>query len=32
MDAGKLTAIDLFGVDGAKLKAREFQDLKLGPT
>ena len=29
MDAGKLTAVDLFGVDGAKLKSREFQDRSL---
>ena len=29
MDAGKLTAVDLFGVDGAKRKAREFQDRSL---
>ena len=29
MDAAKLTAVDLFGVDGAKRKAREFQDRSL---
>ena len=29
MDAGKLTAVDLFGVDGARRKAREFQDRSL---
>jgi geranylgeranyl pyrophosphate synthase len=29
MDADKLTAVDLFGVDGARWKAREFQDRSL---
>lgn len=29
MDSGKLTAIDLFGVDGARRKAREFQDRSM---
>ena len=29
MDAAKLTAVDLFGVDGARRKAREFQDRSL---
>jgi hypothetical protein len=29
MDIGKLTAIDLFGVDGARRRAREFQDRSL---
>ena len=29
MDGAKLTAVDLFGVDGARRKAREFQDRSL---
>jgi geranylgeranyl pyrophosphate synthase len=29
MDAAKCTAIDLFGVDGARRKAREFQDRSV---
>jgi geranylgeranyl pyrophosphate synthase len=29
MDAGKLTAVDLFGVDGARAKAHEFQARSL---
>jgi geranylgeranyl pyrophosphate synthase len=29
MDAAKLTAVDLFGVDGARRNAREFQDRSL---
>jgi farnesyl diphosphate synthase len=29
MDAAKLTAVDLFGVDGARRRAREFQDRGL---
>ena len=29
MDADKITAVDLFGVDGARSRAREFQDRSL---